>query len=73
MKITVCRDVFGVLDKCTLMRGGRLREVAAHGGSTELRNRKNGELHIQFSVKNDSKQTQQQHHHKQQKSTLREL
>ena len=55
------------------MRGGRLREVAAHGGSTELRNRKNGELHIQFSFKNDSKQTQQQHHHKQQKSTLREL
>ena len=74
MKITVCRDVFGVLDKCTLMRGGRLREVTAHGGSTaRLRNRINGELHIQFTVKNNTKQTQQQHQRKQQKSTPREL
>ena len=27
---------FGVLDKWSLMRGGRLREVLAHGGSTIL-------------------------------------
>ena len=56
------------------MRGGRLREVTAHGGSTaRLRNRINGELHIQFTVKNNTKQTQQQHQRKQQKSTPREL
>ena len=40
----------GVLDWRSLMRGGRFREVVAHGGSTELGNQGNTTLMAELQV-----------------------
>ena len=40
----------GVLDWRSLMGGGRLREVVAHGGSTELGNQGNTTLMAELQV-----------------------